>query len=57
MTKKDLIADLNNHYTKIEESIEDIKGLLRDLDKSKDKLGNIIQTLEDEDLEVESDES
>ena len=54
MTKKDLIADLNIHYMKIEESIEDIKTLLREIDKSKNKLGNIIQTLEDEDLADES---
>lgn len=55
MTKKELIADLNKIYEKIEnlENIE-LSRVLRENSKVMDDLGGIIQTLEDED--IESDE-
>jgi len=50
-----LIIDLNKIYTKIENNLDEAKIITKELTKELDDLGNIIQTLEDEDLE--SDES
>lgn len=52
MTKKELIIKLNEIYQKIENlADENLNNVLKKNERTADELGDIIQTLEDEDIE------